>query len=286
MKLLTYRHGDHESWGAVDANDQVFDLGTRLGRPYPTLLAVLQNPGGLDEVASFIAGTTPDLALTDVEYLPPIPNPGRMLAIGVNYKDHAEETGEVRSATNPSVFLRMPSSVVGHKQGILRPRVSTDLDYEGELAIVIGKAGRYISREDALSHIAGYSCFNDASIRDWQRHNPGPTPGKNFYRCGSFGPWLVTADEVGDPHTLDLETRVNGNVMQKSNTSLLIHDLRRIVEYCSGFTPLEPGDVISTGTPAGVALGRNPPTWMKPGDVVEVTISRIGTLSNVIEQES
>jgi 2-keto-4-pentenoate hydratase/2-oxohepta-3-ene-1,7-dioic acid hydratase in catechol pathway len=285
MRLLSFRHNGHDSWGAINANDEVFDLGTRLGRPYPTLLHVLRNEFGLDEVESFVEGTSPDLALADVEYLPPITNPARIICIGVNYKDHAEETGEVRSATNPSVFLRMASSVVGHEQPILRPKVSGDLDYEGELAIVIGTAGRYIKREDALKHVAGYSCFNDASIRDWQRHNPGPTPGKNFYRCGSFGPWIVTSDELGDPTTLELQTTVNGNVMQSSKTSLLIHDLPRIIEYCSGFTPLDPGDVISTGTPAGVALGRTPPPWMKAGDVVEVTISRIGTLSNVIEDE-
>jgi 2-keto-4-pentenoate hydratase/2-oxohepta-3-ene-1,7-dioic acid hydratase in catechol pathway len=219
-----------------------------------------------------------------VELLPPIPNPARILAIGVNYRAHAQETGQQRSAEFPSVFIRLPSSVVAHGEAILRPRVSGDLDFEGELAVVIGRAGRYIKREDALNYVFGYSCFNDASIRDWQRHNPGPTPGKNFYRCGSFGPWIVT--EIPDPHDLHLETRLNGEVVQDAHTSQLIHDVPRIIEYCSAFTPLEPGDVIATGTPSGVGMSRTPPLWMKAGDVVEVTISNIGTLRNVIEDET
>src|SRR5262249_29156901 len=150
-------------------------------------------------------------------------NPSRILAVGVNYRAHAAEAGRAETS-HPSIFIRLPDTVVGHGQPILRPRVSTDLDYEGELALVIGKGGRYIDAANALEHVAGYTCFNDASIRDWQRHNPGPTPGKNFYCCGACGPWLVTADEIPDPSKLTLTTRVNGMEVQNTPTDLMIYD--------------------------------------------------------------
>ena len=203
----------------------------------------------------------------------------------MNYKAHGAGTGSQRKESFPSVFLRMPSSVVANDEAILRPRISGDLDFEGELAVVIGRAGRYIKREDALNYIMGYSCFNDASIRDWQRHNPGPTPGKNFYRCGSFGPWIITQDSMPGSGELHLQTRLNGEVVQDADTSTLIHDVPHIIEYLSGFTLLEPGDVIATGTPSGVGMTRTPPLWMKAGDVVEVEISHIG-LRNQIEDET
>ena len=282
MKLVSFRYAGRESYGVV-LNERIYDAGEQLGDRYPTLRDALAGDY-LHLFTEAIRGQE-GIALNEVELLPPIPNPARILAIGVNYRAHAAETGAQRNAEFPSVFLRLPSSVVAHDEAIVRPHVSVELDFEGELAVVIGRPGRYIRREDALAHVAGYSCFNDASIRDWQRHNPGPTPGKNFYRCGSFGPWLVTSDEIPDPAALSLETRLNGEQVQQTPTSLMVHDIPRIIEYCSGFTPLEPGDVIATGTPSGVGHSRVPQLWMKPGDVVEVTISGIGTLRNSIADE-
>ncbi len=266
------------------AGDGVVDLKRALGGRYGSLAEML-TPEGLKDAEAALAGKSPDVALPAVSYLPVIPNPSRIVCIGVNYRAHALEA-ERQDTGFPSVFLRLPDTVVGHRQPILRPRVSKDLDFEGELAVVIGRPGRYISRDDALQHVAGYSCFNDASIRDWQRHNPGPTPGKNFYQCGSFGPWLVTADEIPDPRALKLTTTVNGIEMQSTTLDLMIYDVPAIIEYVSGFTPLHTGDVISTGTPAGVAMGRNPPPWLKAGDKVEITITGIGTLHNEIADEA
>jgi 2-keto-4-pentenoate hydratase/2-oxohepta-3-ene-1,7-dioic acid hydratase in catechol pathway len=266
---------------APSVGDGVVDLGRRLS--YPSLAEALTDTG-LVEVRSAVASGAPDARLADVTFLPVIPSPSRILCIGVNYRDHAVEAAREETG-NPSVFIRLTSSVVGHGQPILRPRISTQLDYEGELAVVIGSPGHYIPRGRALEHVAGYSCFNDASVRDWQRHNPGPTPGKNFFRCGSFGPWLVTADEIEDPVRLELTTTVNGVEVQHTTTDLMIYDVPTIIEYVSSFTPLLPGDVISTGTPAGVGMGRKPPLWLKPGDTVAVTISGIGTLENSIADD-
>jgi 2-keto-4-pentenoate hydratase/2-oxohepta-3-ene-1,7-dioic acid hydratase in catechol pathway len=285
MKVISFRHAGRESYGIV-FDERVFDLGARLGPALPTLRDALNNPAPLHRGIEGVSAADATLALADVDLLPPIPNPARIFGIGVNYRAHAQETGAQRSADFPSVFLRMPSSVVAHGEAILRPRVSSDLDFEGELAVVIGRAGRYIKAADALDYVMGYSCFNDASIRDWQRHNPGPTPGKNFYRCGSFGPWIITQDSMPGASELQLETRLNGEVVQSAETSQLIHDVPHLIEYLSGFTPLEAGDVIATGTPSGVGMSRTPPLWMKAGDVVEVTISGIGTLRNTIEEET
>jgi 2-keto-4-pentenoate hydratase/2-oxohepta-3-ene-1,7-dioic acid hydratase in catechol pathway len=284
MKVISFRHAGRESYGVV-FDDRVFDVGAKMGASWPTLRDALNDPDALHRAIDGMSIASAELAMADVQLLPPIPNPARILAIGVNYKAHAAETGSQRNESFPSVFLRMPSSVVAHDEPILRPRISGDLDFEGELAVVIGRAGRYIKREDALNYIMGYSCFNDASIRDWQRHNPGPTPGKNFYRCGSFGPWIITQDSMPGSDELHLETKLNGEVVQSADTSDLIHDVPRIIEYLSTFTPLEPGDVIATGTPSGVGMSRTPPLWMKAGDVVEVTISHIGTLRNTIADE-
>jgi 2-keto-4-pentenoate hydratase/2-oxohepta-3-ene-1,7-dioic acid hydratase in catechol pathway len=283
VKLLSYRAGTEERFGAVKG-EGVVDLGRALGGRYGALSEVL-TPERLDEVRAAVERGSPDVALAGLDYAPVITNPSRIICVGVNYSDHAAEAAR-EIAPFPSIFLRLVESVVGHGKPILRPRVSTDLDYEGELAVVIGRPGQYIPRERALEHVAGYSCFNDASVRDWQRHNPGPTPGKNFYGCGSFGPWLVTADEVGNPTQLTLSTRLNGVEVQHVTTNLMINDIPTVIEYVSAWTPLRTGDVISTGTPAGVGMGRKPPLWMKPGDVVEVTISGIGTLSNPIEYDT
>ncbi len=180
------------------------------------------------------------------------------------------------------MFIRTQASIVAHGAGMVRPTISDNFDYEGELTVVIGRAGRLISQADALKHVAGYTCFNDGSIRDFQKHST--TSGKNFEASGACGPWIVTADELPDPSKLTLVTRLNGTEVQRSTTDLLIHSIPRIIEYISIITTLEPGDIIATGTPAGVGSRRTPPLWMKPGDTIEVDISGIGVLSNPIVQ--
>jgi 2-keto-4-pentenoate hydratase/2-oxohepta-3-ene-1,7-dioic acid hydratase in catechol pathway len=183
------------------------------------------------------------------------------------------------------LFIRLAASQIGHRRPIVRPTVSEKLDYEGELAVVIGKPGRHVPQERAMEHVAGYSCYNDASVRDWQRHTHQFTPGKNFSGTGAFGPWLVTADEIENPFNLDLVTRVNGVELQRTNTSLLIHSIPKLISYISDFTQLESGDVIVTGTCGGVGFIRTPPIFLKPGDAVEVEISNIGTLVNSVVDE-
>lgn len=186
---------------------------------------------------------------------------------------------------HPTIFARFANTQTGHGTDIVRPRVSTELDFEGELAVIIGKAGRYIARERAFDHIFGYACYNDASVRDWQYHTHQFTPGKNFPRTGSFGPWLVTSDEFQDITARGITTRLNGETVQQAKLGEMIFDIPTLVEYCSSFNQLEPGDVIVTGTPGGVGVKRTPPLWMKSGDVVEVEIDGIGVLRNGIADE-
>jgi 2-keto-4-pentenoate hydratase/2-oxohepta-3-ene-1,7-dioic acid hydratase in catechol pathway len=186
---------------------------------------------------------------------------------------------------HPTVFTRFATTLVGHDEPIVKPSVSDRLDYEGELAVIIGKPARHVKASRALDIIAGYACFNDASVRDWQRHTTQFTPGKNFDATGAFGPWMVTADEIPDPTNLELLTRVNGETVQHANTRDMIHSIPRLIEYISTFCTLEPGDVIATGTPGGVGDKREPPLYLRPGDVVEVEIEKIGVLRNPIEAE-
>ena len=275
MKFVSYRLGDIVSFGRVDG-----DFLTDLGRVAPDLKTAISEQRLVE--ASSVSGEK--VPLSEVEYLPVIPNPGKILCIGLNYENHREETGRAKTE-HPAVFLRFADSQLGHQQDIVRPKVSDDLDYEGELAVVIGKGGRYISKENALEYVAGYSCYNDATLRDWQRHTIQFTAGKNFPYTGGFGPWLVTPEDIPDPSELTLTTRLNGEVMQSAQTDQLIFDVPTLINYCSSFTPLSPGDVIATGTPGGVGFKRNPKVFMKPGDTVEVEISKIGVLSNKIVSE-
>ena len=223
--------------------------------------------------------------LTAITWLPVIPNPDKILCIGLNYETHRKETGRTE-VENPTVFGRFANSQTGHLANIGRPKGSKDLDYEGELALIIGTPGRYISRAKAWDHIVGYACYNEGSVRDYQRHTHQFTPGKNFPDTGAFGPWMVTSDEAGDLGPLRLQTRLNGEVVQDATISQMIFDIPRQIEYCSAFTRLEPGDVIVTGTPGGVGSRRTPPLWMKPGDVVEVEIDKIGLLRNTVADEA
>jgi 2-keto-4-pentenoate hydratase/2-oxohepta-3-ene-1,7-dioic acid hydratase in catechol pathway len=224
------------------------------------------------------------LSPDDVTPAPPLTSP-RIFCIGVNYRDHRDEMGH-DDVPYPTIFVRFASSLVGHGSAMVRPAASDRLDYEGELAVVIGRAGRRISPDAALAHVAGYACFDDGSVRDFQRHTSQFTAGKNFDRSGAFGPWMVTADEIGDPAGLAIETRVNGEVRQRSNTELLINDIPAVLGYLSSFTELQPGDVIATGTPGGVGAARTPPVFLQAGDVVEVEIERVGLLRNEIIEEA
>jgi 2-keto-4-pentenoate hydratase/2-oxohepta-3-ene-1,7-dioic acid hydratase in catechol pathway len=242
----------------------------------------------LKDAAKF-ASERPDHKLADVVLLPCIPDPPHFYCIGVNYADHLAEVqkaGVPRPApTRPPIFMRYPESYVGHGQDLILPGVSTSLDYEIELTAVIGKGGRYIEKDAALSHVAGYTIFNDGSIRDWQFHTQQVGPGKNFFATGALGPWMVTADEVGDAGRLGLELKLNGQTLQKGNTHDMVFTTADIISYISAIIPLSPGDLIATGTPAGVGFSRKPPIFMKAGDVCELTIEKIGTLSNRVVAE-
>jgi 2-keto-4-pentenoate hydratase/2-oxohepta-3-ene-1,7-dioic acid hydratase in catechol pathway len=279
MKLASYRLDGEDTFGAV-VGDGVVTLGGAKSR-YRTLRDALA-AGALGELKAAIAGTTADHKLTQVTFLPVIPNPEKILCVGINYRDHAAETGR-DTMSNPQIFLRLVNTLVGHEGEMIRPKVSTNFDFEGELTAIIGKGGRHIRESDALSHVAGYTCFVDGSVRDWQKHSV--TAGKNFIGTGPLGPWMVTADEIPDPTRLTLMTRLNGQEMQRSGTDMLIYSVARIISYVSDVTPLEPGDLIATGTPAGVGHRRTPPVWMTAGDVLEVEITGIGTLRSRIVDE-
>jgi 2-keto-4-pentenoate hydratase/2-oxohepta-3-ene-1,7-dioic acid hydratase in catechol pathway len=277
MKLLTYLWRGKESFGVI-VGDGVVDIGSRLGAKYRDLKAVLA-AGALDEVRRAAEGRKPDAPLGEIAYLPVIPNPDKLLMVGLNYKAHREEAGRPETE-KPTIFARYADSQIGHGQPIVRPRESDKLDYEGELAVIIGREGRRIAAPQALSHVAGYACYNDGSVRDFQRHTSQWHPGKNFVATGPFGPWMVTTDEIPDPQTLTLETRLNGQVMQHTTTDLMIFPVAELIAYCSSFCNLVPGDVIVSGTPGGVGYARKPPVFMKPGDTVEIEISKIGVLRN------
>ncbi len=281
MKLATFRMGGTTSWGIVEDGTMV-DVGAVLRDRFSGLKAAIA-AGALAGLASHAAQAERH-PIAAVEWLPVIPDPDKILCIGLNYETHRQETGRSEVA-HPTIFTRFANSQTGHLAPLLRPHVSTDFDYEGELAVVIGKPGRYIARADALGHIAGYSCYNDGSVRDWQRHTHQFTPGKNFPETGGFGPWMVTPDEAGELGASRLQTRVNGQVVQDALIEQMIFDVATQIEYCSAFTRLEPGDVIVTGTPGGVGAKRVPPLWLKPGDTVEVEIDKIGLLRNGVADE-
>jgi 2-keto-4-pentenoate hydratase/2-oxohepta-3-ene-1,7-dioic acid hydratase in catechol pathway len=222
--------------------------------------------------------------VSEIEFLPVIPNPDKILCVGLNFLAHIHEVAK-KVEDYPLLFVRFSSSQVGHLQPVLRPAASEQLDFEGELAVVIGKGGRHITKDEATAHIAGYSIYMDGSVRDWQRHTTQYTPGKNFPSTGAFGPCMVTADEIGDPTRLHLTTRLNGQNVQDSGLDDFRFSLPDIIAYTSTFTTLTPGDVIITGTPSGVGAARKPPLWLQPGDTIEVEITEIGKLTNPVRQE-
>ena len=278
MKLVSYADGSGASYGIV-TDRGIVDLSRRIGKRYADLKALVAQNGFAEAEKS--AGTAPDFAADAVSFLPVIANPGKILCIGLNYEEHRVEAQRDKTE-NPSVFVRLPESQAGHRQPLLRPHESEKFDYEGEIAVVIGKPGRRIAESHAWQHIAGYACYNDGSVRDWQRHTTQWTPGKNFVATGGFGPWMVTADEIAPGATMTLVTRLNGQEMQRADTGMMIFKIPRLIAYCSAFLPLAPGDVIVTGTPGGVGSRRDPPVWMRDGDTVEVEVDRIGTLVNTI----
>ncbi len=282
MKIASYSHDGTPTYGVVEGGGLI-DMAPRLGARYPTLKTVLE-AGALLEVEDAARGRSADHALDAVTLLPTIPDAGKILCIGLNYRSHVEEGGR-DIPKQPMVFVRFPDSQVGSGEPLVRPKVSEMFDFEGEMAVVIGTRARHVREVDSLTYIAGYACFNDGSVRDWQRHTSQFTPGKNFHRSGSFGPWMVTADEAGDPAAHTLTTRLNGVEMQRATTDDLLFDVPRLIAYCSTFTELAPGDVIATGTTGGVGFWRDPQVFMRPGDVVEVEISGLGALTNGIVDE-
>lgn len=282
MKLASFQIGGKTTWGVIEGDDAL-DVGALLGDRFPDLKSVIA-ADALSAVRD-AAGKAKRTPAADITWLPVIPNPDKILCIGLNYEMHRKETGRAE-VDNPTVFGRFANSQTGHLTNIIRPKVSTHLDFEGELAIIISKPGRYISQADAWSHIAGYACYNEGSVRDFQRHTHQFTPGKNFPETGGFGPWMMTPDELGDVAPLRLQTRVNGQVVQDATIDQMLFDIPRQIEYCSSFTRLEPGDVIATGTPGGVGAKRTPPLWLKPGDIVEVEIDRLGVLRNGVADEA
>jgi len=284
MKLISFRYGDRESFGAV-IGDKVVDLAGVAGAA--TLADFIGGDNYADRDDLVDKGTSVPLA--DIEFLPVIPRPEKIVCSVRNYMDHHREalaSGLDRQLSDyPPIFLRVWRSQVAHEGAIVRPSASEQLDWEGELAVVIGKAGRDISETDAWKHVAGYSCYNDASVRDFQFHAKQIAAGKNFESTGGFGPWLVTADEIEPGRDLTVTTRLNGETVQSGSTGQMIFSVPQLIAYASTIFTLTPGDVIATGTPSGVGFSRKPPRFMRPGDVVEVEIEAIGILRNSVEDQ-
>jgi 2-keto-4-pentenoate hydratase/2-oxohepta-3-ene-1,7-dioic acid hydratase in catechol pathway len=282
MKLMSYQHAGRETWGVV-VGDGVADLSGVTG--LPTLADFIASPA-FARRDTLVAGLKADARLSEVAYLPVIPRPEKIVCAVRNYMDHHQEVlaaGMQRELSEqPPIFLRVWRSQTPHNGPIVRPRVSESLDWEGELAVIIGQGGRDIAEADAWKHVAGYSCYNDASVREWQFHAKQIASGKNFESTGGFGPWMVTADEIAPGRELKLEVRLNGAVVQSSHTGHMIFPIPKLISYASTIFTLTPGDVIATGTPAGVGWSKKPPQFMKPGDVVEVEIEAVGLLRNPV----
>ena len=281
MQLVSFERNGQLSYGLADG-DRVREASAAFRRRYGNLRAVIA-AGAQQELVDDAGGAIYSAA--DLRFVPVIPDPDKILCVGVNYRPHIAEMGR-QVPDHPVVFVRFPASLVGHNEPIIRPRVSEQFDFEGELAIVIGKRARHVERDDALDYVAGYCCFMDGSIRDWQRHTPQFTPGKNFHHSGAMGPCIVTADEIPDPSVLKLTTFVNGEVMQRGRVADLVFDIPALIEYCSTFSELLPGDIIATGTPGGVGAARTPPVWLQAGDTVEVEIPGVGRLRSPVMDES
>ena len=284
MKYLTFECDGQVQYGAV-AGGSIVNLSRRLPQ-YPSLKAVLE-AGALDRARDLAESTPGDHDIDDIVFLPPMPRPGKIVCIGINFANRNEEYQDGTPAPEfPSVFMRTPESLTGHLQPLLRPPESEQLDYEGEIVLVIGGQGRRIPETRARAHIAGLTLMNEGTLRDWVRHGRfNVTQGKNFERSGSVGPWMVSSDEFDRFDDLHLTTRVNGEVRQSDSTANLHFAFERLVNYLSTFMPLNPGDLISTGTPIGAGTRFDPPKYLRPGDVVEVEVPGIGVLRNGVEDE-
>jgi 2-keto-4-pentenoate hydratase/2-oxohepta-3-ene-1,7-dioic acid hydratase in catechol pathway len=281
MKFISYRVGGKTSYGILKPGGGIVDLARR--SPAVSGLKALLASDLLTSVPSF-SDEPPDFELPDVELRPVIPDPNSIVCIGLNYEEHRVETARPVAAY-PTIFLRLVQSLQAHGKPLLIPRESDQLDYEGELALIVGRGGRRIAEIDAWNHVAGVSCANDASVRDWQYHTHQFAPGKNFPLTASVGPALVTTDELPQDKVVRIETRVNGQVRQHADTSQMIFSVPRIIAYISSFMTLAPGDLILTGTPGGVGAKRKPPLWLRDGDLVEVDIEHVGVLSNLCSKE-
>jgi 2-keto-4-pentenoate hydratase/2-oxohepta-3-ene-1,7-dioic acid hydratase in catechol pathway len=285
-RFATYSIGGKTGYGSV-VDGGIVDLSTRFGNEYPTLREAIA-AGALTKLAGDAARRSPDHALEEVAFLPPVPSPEKIICIGVNYPDRNAEYKDGEAAPKyPSIFMRTPRSFVGHDAPLVRPRASTQLDYEGEVALIIGRAGRHIPESTALDHIAAVTLCNEGTIRDWVRHAKfNVTQGKNFDSTGSLGPWLVPYSDEAQIADIRLTTKVNGEIRQDDRTSRLIFPFRYLINYISTFTTLVPGDVIVTGTPTGAGARFDPPRYLKPGDVVEVEAENIGVLRNAVVDEA
>jgi 2-keto-4-pentenoate hydratase/2-oxohepta-3-ene-1,7-dioic acid hydratase in catechol pathway len=284
MKLASYNVRGRDSFGVV-VGEGVVDLKTRLAPQFTSVLDLLRE-GGLDIAREVVRGVRADFPLRDLEFLPPVLQPEKIVCIGINYANRNADYGEVELPKYPSIFYRAPGSLVGHRRPIVRPRESEQLDYEGEIALVIGRVGRRIARERALNYVAGATLCNEGTIRDWMRHGKfNVTQGKNWDASGSIGPWLVTSDEIELALPLHITTKVNGEVTQDDTTGSMIKSFTDIIVYVSTFMTLKPGDIIATGTPVKLGPRREQPVWLKPGDVVEIEVPQIGVLRNSVVAE-
>jgi 2-keto-4-pentenoate hydratase/2-oxohepta-3-ene-1,7-dioic acid hydratase in catechol pathway len=289
MKFVSFERAGTASYGIVKG-DRIIDLGTRSASP--DLKSFIATDDWRAQADSAFSASDGDVALADVELVAVIPNPGKILCVALNYHDHVAEAnanlpGGREAPKFPMIFARMAESMTGHDVDLIRPKVSSDFDYEAELLVVIGSdVPRYTRAEDALPYVFGYSALNEGRIRDYQFHTRQLTPGKNFFRTGGTGPWLVTADEIPDPQALDIEFRLNGETLQRANTKDMIFPVGKLISYISEWLPLKAGDMIASGTMGGVGFTRKPPIFMKPGDRAEVEITGIGTLVNGIVDEA
>lgn len=280
MKALSFEHFGRQTYGIRDTGG-VREASALYRNQFADLRAVIE----ADRLGELVSNCERDILAEDaVRFLPTIPHPSKIICVGVNYRPHVEEMGR-DIPDKPVLFARFPSSLVGHRQPLVRPRASGQFDFEGELAIVIGRGARHVAPADVPRHVAGYTVFMDGTVRDWQRHTSQFTAGKNFDRSGAMGPYLVTPDEAGPLAELPIETYVSGKRMQQAWLSDLIFDVPSLVAYCSTFAKLEPGDVIATGTPGGVGAARTPPRWLEAGDRVEVRVGAVGTLCNPVRDE-
>ncbi|HIF59784.1 MAG TPA: FAA hydrolase family protein [Rhodospirillales bacterium] len=284
MRVIAYRHNGIDNLGVMVDEKKFLSLASVTPELPVTMMGLLNVNEWQAKVEAFVHGKSGDLSIKDVQLLPLISDTPVIWCVGVNYKEHQEETGR-GAQEEPMFFIRTNHGLIGPYDPIIRPNISNMLDFEGELAVIIGKGGRHISKEDAHEHIAGYAIFNDATIRDWQRHTIQFCPGKNFEGTGPLGPWMMTPDEFGDPYAQSLTTRLNGEEVQYTSIADMDHKIDKQIEYLSTIHTLRPGDIISTGTPGGVGSRREPPLWMEPGDTVSVEITGLGIIENKIEQE-